>query len=73
MYGNHVHQAVLDNKETETGITIHFVNEQYDEGKIILQEKTFVTDCITAEEVAKKVHELEHRFFPQVIDQLLKS
>lgn len=73
MYGSHVHQAVLDNKETETGITIHFVNEQYDEGKIILQKKTSVIGCITAEEVAKKVHELEQRFFPQAIDQLLKS
>ena len=71
MYGKHVHQAVLDNKETETGITIHFVNEQYDEGRIILQEKTSISDCTTSEEVATKVHELEHRFFPQVIDQLL--
>lgn len=58
-------------KETETGITIHFVNEQYDEGRIILQEKTSISDCTTSEEVATKVHELEHRFFPQVIDQLL--
>ncbi|WP_112087045.1 phosphoribosylglycinamide formyltransferase [Flavobacterium lacus] len=71
MYGKHVHQAVLDNKETETGITIHFVNEHYDEGRIILQEKTSISDCRTAEEVADKVHKLEYRFFPKTIDQLI--
>jgi len=71
MYGKHVHQAVLDNKETETGITIHFVNEHYDEGRIILQERASISDCTTAEEVAAKVHELEYRFFPKTIDQLI--
>ena len=71
MYGNHVHQAVLANKETETGITIHFVNEQYDEGGIIFQKSISIVDCSTFEEVSQKVHQLEQRYFPQVIDQLL--
>ena len=71
MYGKHVHQAVLDNQETETGITIHFVNEHYDEGGIIFQKSISITDCYTFEEVSKKVHQLEQEYFPQVIDQLL--
>jgi phosphoribosylglycinamide formyltransferase-1 len=71
MYGKYVHQAVLDNHETETGITIHFVNEQYDEGGIIFQKSVSIIDCTSADEIANKVHELEHRYFPEVIDQLL--
>lgn len=73
MYGNHVHQAVLDNKETETGITIHFVNEHYDEGGIIFQKSVSITDCSCIEDVSKKVHQLEQEFFPQIIDQLLST
>ena len=71
MYGKYVHQAVLDNHETETGITIHFVNEHYDEGGIIFQKSVSIIDCTSADEIASKVHELEHRYFPEVIDQLL--
>jgi phosphoribosylglycinamide formyltransferase 1 len=71
MYGKHVHQAVLDNHESETGITIHFVNEHYDEGGIIFQKNVSITDCTSADEIASKVHELEHRYFPEVINQLL--
>lgn len=71
MYGKHVHQAVINNEETETGITIHFVNEHYDEGGIIFQKSVSITDCSTFEEVSQKVHQLEQRYFPQVIDQLL--
>ena len=71
MYGKHVHQAILDNKENETGITIHYVNEQFDEGRIIFQKPTSISNCSTPEEIANKVHELEQRFFPEVIDQLL--
>jgi phosphoribosylglycinamide formyltransferase-1 len=73
MYGKHVHQAVLDNKENETGITIHYVNEQFDEGRIIFQKSTSISNCQSADEIANKVHELEQRFFPEVIDQLLNS
>ncbi len=73
MYGRHVHQAVLDNKEKETGITIHYVNEHYDEGKFIFQKAVNIEDCKTVEEIAQKVHELEHQYFPRVIFEVLNS
>lgn len=71
MYGAHVHQAVKEVGDKETGITIHLVNEHYDEGKIIFQAATSVSEEDTPETIAEKVHALEHRFFPQVIDSLL--
>nr|WP_294775182.1 phosphoribosylglycinamide formyltransferase [uncultured Flavobacterium sp.] len=71
MYGMHVHQAVLNNKEKETGITIHYVNEHYDEGEFIFQASVNIEDCQTPEEIATKVHELEHEHFPKVIEKLL--
>ncbi|WP_396141722.1 phosphoribosylglycinamide formyltransferase [Flavobacterium sp.] len=71
MYGMHVHQAVLDNKEIETGITIHYVNENYDEGEFIFQKSVNIEDCKTAEEIAHKIHELEHQYFPEVIAGIL--
>jgi len=71
MYGKHVHQAVLDNKEKETGITIHYVNENYDEGAFIFQQKVTIEDCKTAEEIALKVQELEHLHFIQIIEKLI--
>jgi phosphoribosylglycinamide formyltransferase-1 len=71
MYGKHVHEAVLNNKEIETGITIHFVNEFYDKGELIFQKSVAVDDCATAEEIAIKVHALEHEFYPKVIEQVL--
>ena len=71
MYGNYVHQAVLEHKETETGITIHYVNEQYDEGKIIFQQAVSITDCTTFEDISQKVHQLEQEYFPKVIEQIL--
>ena len=71
MYGMHVHQAVLENKEEETGITIHYVNENYDEGAFVFQKTVSVIDCITPEQIAEKVHQLEHEFFPVVIASLL--
>ena len=73
MYGQFVHQAVLVNNDKETGITIHFVNENYDEGEVIFQKSIAVDDCTTVEEIATKVHVLEHEFFPKVIEQLLTS
>ncbi len=72
MYGMNVHRAVVDNKETETGITIHYVNENYDEGAIIFQAKCDVTPTDTAEDVAAKIHELEMEHFPKVVEDLLK-
>ena len=71
MYGMHVHQAVKAAGEKETGITIHLVNEHYDEGKIIFQAATPVMPEDTPEEIAHKVHTLEHRYFPEVIESLL--
>jgi phosphoribosylglycinamide formyltransferase-1 len=68
-----VHQAVLENKEIETGITIHYVNENYDEGTFIFQKEVSINDCTTAEEIANKVLELEHQFFPKVIEKLITN
>ena len=73
MYGMHVHNAVVANKETETGITIHYVNENYDEGAIIFQAKCEVSPSDTAEDVAAKIHELEMEYFPEVVESILKS
>ena len=73
MYGMHVHEAVVNNKETETGITIHYVNENYDEGAIIFQAKCDVLPNDSAQDVASKIHELEMEYFPKVVDQLLNG
>lgn len=73
MYGSFVHDAVVANKETETGITIHFVSEHYDEGAVIFQAKTPVAEKDTALDVAAKVHELEYEHFPKVIEKLLND
>lgn len=73
MYGINVHRAVFENKETESGMTIHFVNEHYDEGNIIFQENVSVTDCNSPEEIATKVLTLEHKNYPVVIENLLKE
>ncbi len=71
MYGMHVHNAVVANKEKESGISIHYVNEIYDEGKIIFQAKCEVLPDDTPEDVAKKVHQLEYEHYPKVIKKLL--
>jgi len=71
MYGMHVHNAVVQNKDSESGITIHFVNEHYDEGKYILQASCKLTSEDTAESVAQKVHLLEYEHFPKVVEELL--
>lgn len=73
MYGMHVHNAIVANKESETGITIHYVNENYDEGAIIFQAKCDVKTSDNAEDVAAKIHELEMEHFPKVVKQLLNS
>lgn len=71
MYGMNVHRAVIKNKEKETGITIHFVNENYDEGNIIFQERVALLESDSPETVADKIHELEQKYFPEVIEKLL--
>ena len=71
MYGNKVHKAVKENNEVETGITIHYVNKNYDEGAIIHQAKTKIKSKDTIEAIAEKVHALEYEYFPKIIEKLL--
>ncbi|AMA48163.1 MULTISPECIES: phosphoribosylglycinamide formyltransferase [Flavobacterium] len=71
MYGMNVHEAVLKNKEKETGITIHYVNEHYDEGAIIAQYSTNIENYENAEKIAMAVHLLEHTYFSVEIEKLL--
>ncbi|RIA11028.1 formyltetrahydrofolate-dependent phosphoribosylglycinamide formyltransferase [Flavobacteriaceae bacterium MAR_2010_72] len=71
MYGMHVHEAVVANHEAETGITIHYVNEHYDEGAIIFQAKCAVDSEDSATDVATKIHQLEMEHFPKVVEKLL--
>lgn len=73
MYGEAVHKAVIENRETETGITIHYVNSKYDEGNIIFQDSFPVEPAMTHLEVAEKIHELEYRHLPVVIENLLNQ
>ncbi|MDR2040097.1 MAG: phosphoribosylglycinamide formyltransferase [Bacteroidales bacterium] len=71
MYGDKVHQSVIENKEKKSGITIHYVNENYDEGAVILQAECPVTDEDTPETLAKKVHTLEYKYYPETVEKLL--
>ena len=71
MFGRHVHQAVIDAKEVESGISIHYVNSEYDEGAIIFQAKTIVDPQETPESLEQKIHKLEHKHFPHQIEKLL--
>ncbi len=73
MYGNFVHEAVVKNSETETGITVHYVNENYDEGAIIFQKKVKLSKTETAETVAEKIHKLEYEWFPKIIEEVLRE
>ncbi|WP_439131373.1 phosphoribosylglycinamide formyltransferase [Polaribacter sp.] len=73
MYGMHVHKAVAANKESETGITIHYVNENYDEGAIIFQAKTTLNNDDTPQTIADKIHNLEQQYFPKVIEEVILS
>lgn len=69
MYGHHVHEAVIANGEKESGITIHEVNEKYDDGAIIFQGKVEIETGETPDSLAKKIHQLEYQHFPRVIEQ----
>ena len=71
MYGSYVHQAVKNNNDSSTGITIHLVNQHYDEGKVIFQKSVAVSPEDSPEDIAKKVHVLEHKYYPKVIESLL--
>ncbi|WKD85304.1 Phosphoribosylglycinamide formyltransferase [Polaribacter huanghezhanensis] len=71
MYGMHVHNAVKENKDSETGITIHFVNENYDEGAIIFQATTKLENSDSVGVIAQKIHTLEYTHFPKVIESVI--
>ncbi|MCA1756095.1 MAG: phosphoribosylglycinamide formyltransferase [Bacteroidales bacterium] len=71
MYGNHVHRAVLKNGEKESGITIHYVNEKYDEGDIIFQARCEVKSDDTVASLTARIHQLEHRYYPGVVEKVL--
>jgi phosphoribosylglycinamide formyltransferase-1 len=71
MYGMRVHEAVLANKEKVTGITIHYVNQHYDEGDIIFQQSCLLNPEDTVEDIANKVHQLEYKWFAKVIEKCL--
>jgi phosphoribosylglycinamide formyltransferase-1 len=71
MYGMHVHNAVVEHKDTRSGITIHYVNENYDEGAIIFQKSIALLPTDTAQDVATKIHHLEYEHFPKVIEKVI--
>jgi phosphoribosylglycinamide formyltransferase 1 len=71
MYGDRVHQSVIENQEAESGITIHYVNEHYDEGEIIFQAKCEISPTDTPDDLAAKIHALEYEHFPKVIETIL--
>jgi phosphoribosylglycinamide formyltransferase-1 len=73
MYGMNVHRAVVENKEAETGITIHYVNENYDEGNIIFQTSVSLSGEETPDDVANKIHELEQAHFPVIIEEIINQ
>jgi phosphoribosylglycinamide formyltransferase-1 len=73
MYGEYVHEAVLENKEAESGITIHYVNKLYDDGDIIFQARCKVDPSDTYETLADRVHELEYLHYPRVIEELVSK
>jgi phosphoribosylglycinamide formyltransferase-1 len=73
MYGHHVHEAVIAAKEPKSGITIHYVNEHYDEGEYIFQAECELTSTDTPDSLAQKIHELEFKYFPLTIQKLLNA
>ena len=73
MYGHFVHEAVIQAKESKSGITIHYVTENYDEGAIIFQAECEIFDSDTPDTLAEKIHRLEMQYFPKVIDSLINE
>lgn len=71
MYGHHVHEAVVKNKEKESGITIHWVNEEYDDGAIIHQATCAISPSDSPDDVANKVHQLEYEHYPKIIEKVV--
>ncbi len=73
MYGENVHKAVIEAKEKESGITIHFIDEDYDKGTTIFQAKCKVLPTDTPESLAEKIHKLEHQYYPKTIEEVIIS
>lgn len=73
MYGSHVHEAVIANKESKSGITIHYVNQNYDEGSIIFQAECLIDPSDSPDDLANKIHDLEMTHFPEVVQKLLRK
>jgi phosphoribosylglycinamide formyltransferase-1 len=73
MYGDKVHQAVIESGDQQTGITIHYVNDHYDEGEIIFQDNFNILPEDTAESIAQRVHALEYKHFPRVIEEAIRK
>jgi phosphoribosylglycinamide formyltransferase-1 len=73
MYGEKVHQAVIESGDKKTGITIHYVNDHYDEGEIIFQDSFDILPGDTAESIAQRVHKLEYKHFPRVIEETIRE
>lgn len=71
MYGMNVHRSVKESGETKTGITIHYIDEKYDEGEIIFQAECAIECADTPEDIAAKVHQLEHLHFPEIVERVL--
>lgn len=73
MYGEHVHKSVIDSGDSKSGITIHYVNEKYDDGQILFQAEVSVESSDTPDSLAAKIHELEYTHFPVVIERILRE
>ena len=73
MYGHYVHEAVIRNREKESGITIHYVNEKYDDGAIVFQATCPVEPDDTPETLAERIHQLEYKHFPQIISKIIED
>ena len=73
MYGQHVHRAVIENREKKSGITIHYVNENYDEGAFIFQVACEVEDHDTPASLAEKIHAIEYEYYPKIIEEVLRG
>jgi phosphoribosylglycinamide formyltransferase-1 len=73
MYGDNVHKAILENQEVETGITIHYVNEKYDDGDIIFQKSCTVYPFDSMSSLKERVHKLEYEYFPKVIEKVVRG
>ena len=73
MYGSAIHKAVIESNEKESGITIHYVDDKYDHGRTIFQAKCALDENETPESLAKKIHKLEHKYYPVVIERVLND